>query len=55
MELQQVNGNIKQHNATRQELMCKAQDLTKITTNLQQILALRAEIEAMKQELQRAR
>ncbi|KAL5579916.1 hypothetical protein UlMin_012358 [Ulmus minor] len=35
------------------ELTSKAHDLTRITTDLQQILALRAEIEAMKQELQR--
>lgn len=55
VELRQVNGNIKEHNATRQELMGKTQNLTRITTDLRQILALRAEIEAMKKELQRAR
>ncbi|KAL5564181.1 hypothetical protein UlMin_027345 [Ulmus minor] len=59
VELQQVNGNIKELKATRQDLMGKAQamtqDLTRITTDLQQIPGLRAEIEAMKQELQRAR
>ncbi|KAL5565360.1 hypothetical protein UlMin_028524 [Ulmus minor] len=43
--------DLRGHNATRQELTGKTQDLTRITTNLQQIVALRAEIEAMKQEL----
>ncbi|XP_021287894.1 protein FLX-like 1 isoform X1 [Herrania umbratica] len=58
-ELVKVNADIKQLNAVRQDLtgqvQVMSQDLARIMTELQQAPALKAEIENVKQELQRAR
>lgn len=58
-ELLQVHSDIKELTAVKQDLtgqvQLMTQDLTRMTTDLQQVPALRADIEAMKQELQRAR
>jgi hypothetical protein len=58
-ELHQVRADIKEFSVTRQELtgqvQAMTQDLARLTTDLQQAPALRAEIETMKQELQRAK
>ncbi|XP_023524782.1 protein FLX-like 1 isoform X1 [Cucurbita pepo subsp. pepo] len=58
-ELLQVHSDVKELTTARQELNGQAQamtqDLTRITADLQQAPALRAEIETVKQELHRAR
>ncbi|KAM6584988.1 hypothetical protein CsatB_011990 [Cannabis sativa] len=58
-ELHQVRSDIKDFTAGRQELtgnvQAMTQDLARMTMDLQQAPSLKAEIEAMKQELQRAR
>lgn len=58
-ELHQVHSDIKELTGARQELTANVQamtqDLARMTADLQQAPALRADIEAMKQELQRAR
>ncbi|XP_022717376.1 protein FLX-like 1 isoform X2 [Durio zibethinus] len=58
-ELVKVNADIKQLNAVRQDLtgqvQVMSQDLARFTGELQQAPALKAEIENVKQELQRAR
>ena len=58
-ELVKVNADIKQLNAVRQDLTGQVQvmnqDLARLTGELQQAPALKAEIENVKQELQRAR
>ncbi|XWS27407.1 hypothetical protein CRYUN_Cryun26dG0112400 [Craigia yunnanensis] len=58
-ELVKVNADIKQLNAVRQDLTGQVQvmnqDLVRFTDELQQAPALKAEIENVKQELQRAR
>ncbi|KAF8409166.1 hypothetical protein HHK36_005240 [Tetracentron sinense] len=58
-ELLQVGADIRKLNAARQELtgqvQAYTQDLTRATGDLQQVPALKGEIESMKQELQRAR
>ncbi|EOY13542.1 Gb:AAD10662.1, putative isoform 3, partial [Theobroma cacao] len=58
-ELVKVNADIKQLNAVRQDLtgqvQVMSQDLARFMTELQQAPALKAEIENVKQELQRAR
>lgn len=58
-ELRQAHADIKELTGVRQELTGKAQamtqDLARVTADLHQAPAIRAEIETMKQELQRAR
>ncbi|XWS10187.1 hypothetical protein CRYUN_Cryun39dG0053900 [Craigia yunnanensis] len=58
-ELVKVNADVKQLNAVRQDLtgqvQVMSQDLARYTGELQQAPALKAEIENVKQELQRAR
>ncbi|XVF04443.1 hypothetical protein REPUB_Repub05bG0083300 [Reevesia pubescens] len=58
-ELVKVNADTKQLNAVRQDLtgqvQIMSQDLARLTGELQQAPALKAEIENVKQELQRAR
>lgn len=58
-ELVQVHSDIKELNVVKQELTGQVhmmtQDFTRMTADLQQVPALRADIDAMKQELQRAR
>ncbi|KAM4092869.1 hypothetical protein ACB094_06G073200 [Castanea mollissima] len=58
-ELHQVRANIKELTVTRQErtgqVQAMTQDLARLTTDIQRAPALRAEIETMKQELQRAK
>lgn len=58
-ELLKVQADIKELTAVRQELTSKiqvmSQDLARFTADLQQVPALKAEIENVKQELQRAR
>jgi DNA repair exonuclease SbcCD ATPase subunit len=58
-ELQQIHGDVKELTAVRQDLsgqvQAMTQDLTRMTADLKQMPALRADVDAMKQELQRAR
>lgn len=58
-ELRKVQADIKELTAVRQELTSQVQvmnqDLARFTADLQQAPALKAEIENVKQELQRAR
>ncbi|KAJ4726524.1 Protein FLX-like 1 [Melia azedarach] len=58
-ELLKVQADIKELTAVRQELTSQiqvmSQDLARFTADLQQVPALKAEIENVKQELQRAR
>ncbi|MBA0822804.1 hypothetical protein Goarm_019584 [Gossypium armourianum] len=58
-ELVKVNGDIKQLSAVKQDLtgqvQVMSQDLTRLNGELQQAPVLKAEIENLKQELQRAR
>ncbi|PSS05923.1 Protein FLX-like [Actinidia chinensis var. chinensis] len=58
-ELQQVHADIKELTAAKQEgtgqVQAMTQDLARITADLQQAPALKAEIDSLKQELQRAR
>ncbi|CAK7351791.1 unnamed protein product [Dovyalis caffra] len=58
-ELRRVRADIKEFTDARQELTGRVQvmtqDLTRYNADLQQVPAVKAEIESMKQELQRAR
>lgn len=58
-ELIQVRGDIQKLNVVRQELTGQVQmltqELSKATDDVQQAPAIKAEIEYMKQELQKAR
>lgn len=58
-ELMQIRADIKELTAAKQDLTAQSQamtqDLTRMTTELQQAPAVKAEIEGLKQELQRAR
>ncbi|XAR68199.1 hypothetical protein NMG60_11003249 [Bertholletia excelsa] len=58
-ELLKVRADVKELTAAKQELTAQVQamtqDMARVTADLQQAPALRAEIEVMKQELQRAR
>lgn len=58
-ELIRVRSDIKELTAARQELTTQVQamteDLTKMNADLQQVPTIRADIEGLKQELQRAR
>ncbi|XP_039129916.1 protein FLX-like 1 [Dioscorea cayenensis subsp. rotundata] len=58
-ELIQIRGDIQKFTAARQELMGQVQgltqDLSRVSSDVQRAPALKAEIETMKQEVQRAR
>lgn len=58
-ELQQIRGDVKELSAVRQDLsgqvQAMSQDLSRMTADLKRMPALMVDVEAIKQELQRAR